>query len=85
MLESLASKIESHYNLVVKQPYRVHTDNGKTDEGYYIGWELSAFNWKTKSVEIIFWFYKSKKDGTPSRLKNGYFIREILNITELPF
>mgnify|MGYP000230084439 CR=1 FL=1 len=84
MLESLASKIETHHNLIADQPYQIHTTDGKTYTGFYIGSELLASNWKKKNVEIVFSFFKMKKDGKRSKLKNGYFIRDILNITELP-
>lgn len=83
-LKSLISAIEKEYDLSNNMKYRVRTYGGKVFDVYYIRCDVYYGTW-SKKLDIYLSFYKSKKDGEKSKVEDGFFLKEVQNITPCPF
>lgn len=70
------------HQLEVGGLYRVYTSDGKSFKGFFDRLNVGSYS---STVNIYCYFYKVKKDFTPSKVREGKFIRNINSIKRLPF
>lgn len=76
--------IEKAYDLRKGEFYQVKTHDGKVFKLFFIETHPYASTWGS-SIDIWVSFFKSKENGTKSKIKKGFFIKEISEIEWIPF
>lgn len=80
----LMADIEKAYDLRKGECYQVKTHGGKVFELFFIETSPYASIWGS-DIDIWVSFFKSKKNGAKSKIKKGFFIKEISEISWQPF
>jgi len=78
----LVTDFVEKYDLETGCKYRVESTDGKYFDGFFNSLQAKMYR---DNLDVWCRFYKSKKDGDPSKVETGIHISNVANISLIPF